>query len=94
MLRTKIVKDRIIFQVEMRLNEELVLVDITYSGGENDELEFEYAQVSEENSFDYEKEQTLNKVLENGAEEYLVKTLMDHYQKEGVINFIPGEYQF
>jgi uncharacterized protein YkvS len=94
MLRTKIVKDGIIFQVEMRLNEELVLVDITYSGGENDELEFEYAQVSEENSFDYEKEQTLNKVLENGAVEDLVKTLMDHYQKEGVINFVPGEYQF
>lgn len=94
MLKTKITKDNIVFQVEMQLNEENVLVDIEYSGGENDELEFSFAQVSEDNSFDSEKERVLNKVLECGREEDLVKDLIEYYKKEGVINFIPGEYQF
>jgi hypothetical protein len=97
MISTYYTVNELILQVKTEIENQPVIVDITYSGGTdekgNEVDEFEYAQVSVDNGFDLEKTAVLNKVLENGLEEDIVKFLIAEYQNTP-INFSPNEYQF
>ena len=71
-----------------------VVASITYSGGENDELEFEYAAIEEGLNPDLTEEeiQRANKELECGREEEYVRILKGFY--EGTeIKFIHPDYE-
>lgn len=97
MISTYYTVNELILQVKTEIENQPVIVDITYSGDTdekgNEVSEFEYAQVSVDNGFDLEKTAVLNKVLENGLEEDIVKFLITEYQNTP-INFSPNEYQF
>jgi hypothetical protein len=71
-----------------------VVASVTYSGGENGELEFEYAQIeSHLNPTLTEDEiRRANKELECGREEEYVRILKAFYA-EGEIEFIHPNYE-
>lgn len=97
MISTYYIVNELILQVKTEIENQPVIVDIVYSGNTdeqgNDVSEFEYAEVSADNKFDLDKTAVLNKVLENGVEEDIVKFLINEYQ-DSHINFSPNEYQF
>jgi hypothetical protein len=94
-------QDGTIYQVEMDFEGiGVAVVDIAYSGytdaSENDVLEFAYAIAEEQSNSDlYTEEQLneINKILECGREETIVRFLMDHYEKCNV-RFDVGEYDW
>jgi hypothetical protein len=85
------IENETVYQVTVRIEDKPVIVDITYSASENGSLEFEYAQVSEENGFDEYRVNELNKILECGVEENIVRYLETYYEVNN-INFDPNEY--
>jgi hypothetical protein len=85
----------IIYQVVDSIEGHEVIVDITYSAGENGELEFEYAEINAANNSTLTEDQirTSNKVLECGLEEDYVRALVSIYKREGIA-FLPNHYEF
>lgn len=75
------------------LNKE-VTASITYSGGENGELEFEYAQIEESLNPTLTRDEIrrANKELECGREEEYVRILKAFYEG-GEIEFIHPNYE-
>ena len=71
-----------------------VTVSIEYSGGENDELEFEWATASKESNpwFTEEQLKLVNKTLECGLEERYVNELEAFYANTD-IKFSPNHYE-
>ncbi|CAB4160189.1 hypothetical protein UFOVP723_95 [uncultured Caudovirales phage] len=93
-------KDGIIYQLEMAFEEiGTALVDITYSGytdaSENSVLEFEWACASETDNTNLSEADIdrVNKILECGQEERIVRFLIDQYEKTDV-RFDVGEYDW
>ena len=91
--------DGIIYQIEGEFEGiGKVIVDITYSGGEdengNEILEFEYSCVQEDQNLKLSKTQIqqCNKILECGLEESYVIYLREHYKSSGII-FDIGEWK-
>ena len=92
-------KDGVIYQIEDHFEGVgTVTVNITYSGGEdengNEILEFEYSSVEEEYNPNLTKEQiqACNKSLECGLEEEYVLHLKAQYENTG-IRFDVGEWK-
>ena len=92
MIKPFLTKNEIVYQVLVPIENKPVIVDISYSAGDKGELEFEYSEVSEDNAFDEEKTRVLNKVLECGMEEQIVKYLFTYYDIKN-IEFDPNHYQ-
>lgn len=71
-----------------------VNVTIEYSGGEGNELEFEWATASKESNpwFTEEQLQSVNKTLECGLEEQYVNELEAFYANTD-IKFDPNHYE-
>lgn len=68
-----------------------VNLEIEYSSGENGELEFESVRVND-NTLTLEEKLNVEKQLENGVEEDIVKVLYNYYAYKGII-FLPNHYQ-
>jgi hypothetical protein len=90
-------KSDMIYEIEDSFDgiPEMVTVDIGYSSGEGtNELEFEYAVVSEELNTSLTEEQirVCNKVLECGREEEYVRILAKYYEITSY-KFIPNHYE-
>ena len=85
------IENEIIYQVIVPIEKKPVIVDICYSG-DNKTLEFEYSEVSEDNSFDEEKTRVVNKILECGMEEKIVNYLAVYYDVTNV-DFDQNQYQ-
>ena len=85
----------IIYQFEDSIEGHKVIVDITYSTGEAGELEFEFAEVKEDENLTLTEDQirTYNKVLECGREEDYVRELDLIYSQLGIA-FLPNHYEF
>ena len=65
-----------------------VIFDITYSGGETDnDLEFEWAEISPKNNFSAEQVEEITELLECGAYEDIIEQLQYEYADSN-INFI------
>jgi len=76
-----------------------VVVDITYSGGEDEEgrsvLEFEWCSIEPESNpgLTVELIEEFTDSLECGGEERIVRFLVNHYKNED-ISFSPNEYEW
>ena len=69
---------------------EEVILDIEYSGGENDELEFEAIYISNDNtSLTKEQISEIESILDSGCREDIANELSDYY-KGSDITFITG----
>jgi hypothetical protein len=93
MIKPFFTENNTIYQVVIEIEAKPVIVDITYSASENGSLEFEYSQVSEENTFSEDRIRELNKILECGMEEKIVKYLATYYDINN-IEFDTNHYQF
>jgi len=92
-------KDGVIYQIEDHFEEVgTVIVDITYSGGEdengNEILEFEYSSVEADTNPNLTEDQIriCNKILECGYEETYVVHLKAQYENSGIL-FDVGEWK-
>ena len=66
------------------ISDELIL-DIEYSGGENDELEFESIRVSNDNtSLTKEQISEIESILECGYTEDIISELTEYYKDSGI----------
>jgi hypothetical protein len=76
-----------------------VVIDVVYSGGEDEEgnliLEFEWCSIEAETNpgLTVELIEEFTDSLECGREESIVRSLVNHYKKEG-IPFSPNEYEW
>lgn len=97
MIKPYLEKNGILYQVQVPIENQEVVVDICYSGNRdengNDIVEFEYTTIRPSVDLSLEEQNSLFKFLENGIEEDIVRFLVDHY-KGTSINFSPNEYQF
>jgi hypothetical protein len=92
MIKPYKIENEIIYQVIVPIENNSVIIDICYSGDDDEILEFEYSEVSEANSFDKEKTRAVNKILECGIEEEIVNYLAVYYDVMNV-NFNPNHYK-
>ena len=92
MIKPFYTENETVYQVVIEVETKPVIVDITYSAGENGSLEFEYSQVSEENGFSEYRRNELDKILECGMEENIVRYLVTYYDVNN-IDFDPNHYQ-
>lgn len=82
----------VIYGLTVQLNGMLVDLEVSYSGGENGELEFEGIHVAEEVCDDNEvMVAEIEKQLENGLEAELVEGLAAYYKAVG-IEFVNPHY--
>ena len=82
----------VIYGMTVRLNGMMVELEVSYSGGENGELEFEGIHVAEEVCDDNEvMVAEIEKQLENGLEAELVEGLAVYYKAIG-IDFMNPHY--
>lgn len=88
-------EDGTVYQIIDDIDGVDVVIDITYSAGENDELEFECACAEAEANpkLDEEELRVVNKILECGMEEKYVKYLVDYYKDTDIV-FLPNYYEF
>jgi hypothetical protein len=69
-----------------------VNLEVEYSAGESpNEIEFEAIRVSDKNNLSLEEKKKVEKILECGLEETLVKKLVYHYKGSGIV-FSPNHY--
>jgi len=91
--------DGTIYQITDVIEGSAVVINITYSGGQDengvDTLEFEYASAEEDSNptLTAEELNEVNKILECGREESYVIALLGYYKANG-INFDPNEYRY
>ena len=91
--------DGTIYQITDVIEGSAVVINITYSGGQDengvDTLEFEYASAEEDSNptLTAEELSEVNKILECGREESYVIALLGYYKATG-INFDPNEYRY
>ena len=82
----------VIYGLTVQLNGMMVELEVSYSGGENGELEFEGIHVAEEVCDDNEvMVAEIEKQLENGLEAVLVEGLDVYYKAIG-IDFVNPHY--
>jgi len=88
-------EDGTIYQIVDNIAGHDVTVDICYSGGENGELEFVYANAEADSNPNLSEDQLneINDELECGLEERYVIALMEYY-KNTEVKFDAGEYKF
>ena len=90
-------EDGIIYQITDVIDGKAVVIDITYSGGEDengvDILEFEWAAAEADSNptLTAEELEEINDILECGYEERYVRALLEYYEGTSV-NFDPNEY--
>jgi hypothetical protein len=94
-MNIKTSKEEIVYQIADKIEGYDAIIDFAYSGGEGDELEFEWAHADEDANPHLTKEELriVNKVLECGREEEYVQLLVGLY-KDTAIRFDVGEYKY
>jgi hypothetical protein len=70
-----------------------ITIEVSYSAGEDDTLEFEYSEVTQKSNphLTEDEIQAVNKILECGKEEDVVRLLNDFYT-DTEIKFLPNHY--